>query len=761
MTYLPLISAYKHCCGTCRIIRDILPRLAHGVHLPSSNTESIAPQVSETGNDQQGTSVALRLFSTPRADRCPSCVKLTQFLNFENYDDKERELLLHFRAFARNRVGLLKAPVGNGTTLCLESLLSKTPYLSAVSPAYLSTDFSLRCLNYCLRNHGDTCAEALSSVETINRASIYLIDLRSKCLVRKNTSETYAALSYVWGEPKLCTEHSMLYCTVTTLPRMQEQDFFSSSNTNIPRTIVQAMAFTALMGVQYLWVDRFCIVQDDRWEKHNQLRSMGSIYLHAHFVIIATEGDGDFGLRAKTRAVFHHDKKKWIDQVTNIENSELAEVEALKARMGIIYEPVIAGTRWSTRGWTFQEQMFARRSFIFRGNVVTFQCRQGHQQEGTNVLISHKEESSAASTLDALKWPDMLYFKSVLEDYTTRDLTYPCDSLDAFEGVLNMLRSSFPGGFIFGLPEVCFDIALLWQPHDVIIDRVILARAEGKPTASLPSWSWARWRGYLNFTAWDAAAECLFQSYYSQNILRITKTVDWQKRSAEGMRATVINNYAQYRDLARSSTKGPPDDWLRQRTLRGIGEDSSLGRLLQSTNHMFTHRSLGRRHLFRFPIPFPSQNEAASYDLNWEPQLEARVQRAFLSIGPKRLISKHGGYWYSIRTRMNADEIEQVGIVQLHDDLSKAKKTLPGLDEFISISAAELLGVPGQSVGVPWDMLDEWELNRRTSNNRIYEFYNVMLIERHDGVAERRGLGRIQKDLWEIIEKEEIEVVLG
>jgi hypothetical protein len=46
--------------------------------------------------------------------------------------------------------------------------------------------------------------------------------------------------------------------------------------------------------------------------------------------------------------------------------------------------------------------------------------------------------------------------------------------------------SSFPGGFLFALPEFMFDIALLWESvrdHNVRRER-------------LPSWSWIAWEGW-------------------------------------------------------------------------------------------------------------------------------------------------------------------------------------------------------------------------------------------------------------------------
>lgn len=683
---------------------------------------------------------------------------MSQLLHTHGYIVEERDFILLFQAFIRPNVGVLKAPVRNGVVLCLEpDFMKRSAYLKMISPEFLSADFSLKCLKNCIQHHQKTCNAPRSSLETIPPASTYLIDLVSKSLVRKNTSETYAALSYVWGQPESCHE---LHCTVTTLPKMRREGFFSSRNTKIPQTITQAMAFTTLMGLRYLWVDRFCIVQDDQADKHTQLRSMGSIYLHAQFVIIATEGDGSSGLRDQNLAMFDLGKKRHFEGISKFEGLELAANENIRAKMAIIYEPVTADTRWSTRGWTFQEQMFARRSFIFRGDVVTFQCQQGHQQEGTDVAISHEKDSPSNNTFAVPMWPDLLYYRRILADYTARELTYPCDSLDAFEGVLSMLKSSFSGDILFGLPEVCFDIALLWQPRDVIVDRVVLAKAESKPTADLPTWSWARWKGNLNFTAWEASAECLFQSYYSQNILRIKQIVVWQKKSTDGRLAPVIDNYTQHRGLACSNTKELPEGWVRQAVPHGLGQGSTLSALLQSTNHKFTHPSLGKQHSFRFPVPLVPPRTATIEDQVWLPEVVGRVERALLSIGPEKLMSKESGSWYPIKVT-NAEHVVQIGVVQLHDKLPDTEEGDLDLQEFIAISVGEFLGVPGRSVGVPWDMLDDWELKQRTRNGNVYEFYNVMLIERCDGIARRRGLGRVPMSLWKDVKKEEVEIVLG
>lgn len=64
-------------------------------------------------------------------------------------------------------------------------------------------------------------------------------------------------------------------------------------------------------------------------------------------------------------------------------------------------------------------------------------------------------------------------------------------------------------------------------------------------------------------------------------------------------------------------------------------------------------------------------------------------------------------------------------------------------------------------------MLDEWLREGWlsplyfASGNDIYHFYNVLWVERVDGVAYRRGAGRIKKDAWEAHCSEPSVVILG
>ncbi|KAF2027852.1 HET-domain-containing protein [Setomelanomma holmii] len=93
---------------------------------------------------------------------------------------------------------------------------------------------------------------------------------------------SYAALSYCWGsdeevEPLKTTKASVGQFSV----HIDEAD--------VPLTIRQAIFVTRLLGLEYLWVDSLCIVQndeDDDWNSESQ--KIGSIYQNATVTIAAT-----------------------------------------------------------------------------------------------------------------------------------------------------------------------------------------------------------------------------------------------------------------------------------------------------------------------------------------------------------------------------------------------------------------------------------------------------------------------------------------
>ncbi|KAK7974491.1 hypothetical protein PG989_016339 [Apiospora arundinis] len=104
-----------------------------------------------------------------------------------------------------------------------------------------------------------------------------LIDCTNGRAVSVSNLETvpdYVALSYIWGEPN-----------TTSGKPAKEKD-----RNALPQVVKDAILVTKSLGFRYIWVDRYCVEQEDKARKHEQIMNMDSIYENAALTIIAAAG---------------------------------------------------------------------------------------------------------------------------------------------------------------------------------------------------------------------------------------------------------------------------------------------------------------------------------------------------------------------------------------------------------------------------------------------------------------------------------------
>lgn len=99
-----------------------------------------------------------------------------------------------------------------------------------------------------------------------------LIDVNRGCLTDAPPAPAYAALSYVWGEPQA----NQAWSTAGTGNISRLRCTGSLITDAVPATSRDAMEACRLLDVEFLWVDRFCILQDDN-SKYSQISRMGDI----------------------------------------------------------------------------------------------------------------------------------------------------------------------------------------------------------------------------------------------------------------------------------------------------------------------------------------------------------------------------------------------------------------------------------------------------------------------------------------------------
>jgi hypothetical protein len=91
------------------------------------------------------------------------------------------------------------------------------------------------------------------------------------------SSATFTALSYCWGGDQ------SVKCLKDLIPRFSIRIPFGDR----PATINDAISVCCRVGIEYLWVDALCIIQDDPLDQAVEIAKMQNIYENASFTIAA------------------------------------------------------------------------------------------------------------------------------------------------------------------------------------------------------------------------------------------------------------------------------------------------------------------------------------------------------------------------------------------------------------------------------------------------------------------------------------------
>lgn len=320
--------------------------------------------------------------------------------------------------------------------------------------------------------------------DLLEQTSFGVVDVTRMKLCRLPSWQTqYVALSYVWGQG----DKSHQTQRDNVLKRTSDAGIEEG---DLPKTIKDAIQLTRDLGLQYIWVDSLCIVQDSGSSFRLNAANMDLIYGNAYLTICAADGeDAHEGLAAL-------DPKR-ADEPLWAEYREEIRLQVTRPSESVIHASV-----WNQRAWTFQERILSRRCLVFAGRRVYFQCRSSNMSEdihrdANGRGLSMDMTNSPLRTLKEMQPRPIKFYMTCVSLYTGRHLTYAKDIIPAFEGVSNFMQNRMHGPlakFIYGLPPSHFDLALLWEPLSAQKRRYPSSNAGTQVgELELPSWSWAGW----------------------------------------------------------------------------------------------------------------------------------------------------------------------------------------------------------------------------------------------------------------------------
>ncbi|KAH8765179.1 heterokaryon incompatibility protein-domain-containing protein [Hyaloscypha finlandica] len=339
----------------------------------------------------------------------------------------------------------------------------------------------------CVRKHGSACSKPAWVDSSVRHRPLRLIDVRNRCVVLSAPDHRYLALSYTWGSEsrKNAIPRCLTKANVQSLSAKGGLD-----NLDVPATIRDAMTVIEAVGEWYLWVDAFCIVQDDVKELMDQVAQMDSIYAGAFATIVAAAGsDADAGLPGV------RDNRAFSQQSALIGKGLSLVSVASTDNLGRVDR-----TYWNNRGWTYQERLLSRRNMIFTEAIVYWNCPTTFWDEETHLEQEGSKYSLAKVAFGSNDvWDGRFDFRSNVIGYSAREFTYDEDVLPGFLGVLNRLRFELNLEFHWGLPSPYLGYALLWDRsggwyRNKALCPAIPQLGIHKPV-HYPTWSWSGWIG--------------------------------------------------------------------------------------------------------------------------------------------------------------------------------------------------------------------------------------------------------------------------
>lgn len=330
-------------------------------------------------------------------------------------------------------------------------------------------------LQVCEASHGGLCARE----RIANLSGLRLINCMTRTISNAPKECKYVALSYLWGKPATKTTSST-------------PDYLPSP---APQVIEDALVVTMELGFLYLWVDRYCIDQDDVDTKHELIQNMDKIYNTAKITIIDAVGDSpDFGLAGVSRP-------RSALKCFQVEDYRIFFVPNTRKE--------VSESPWSTRGWTFQEGVLSHRRLIFTKSHTYLHCqtkaRRLQQELGMSDVADPGTlvfpEKGIGSGIEGLR--------RHIQHYFNRDLTFDSDVIEAFHGVLNAFQNmNSPVYNFWGLPfeytklEMSALESLLW-----ILERDFTKESFVERRQGIPSWTWAGWKTSYSLNAHKFSSE--------------------------------------------------------------------------------------------------------------------------------------------------------------------------------------------------------------------------------------------------------------
>ncbi|KAF5967560.1 hypothetical protein FBULB1_11156 [Fusarium bulbicola] len=316
-----------------------------------------------------------------------------------------------------------------------------------------------------------------------------------------NDRVSFAIGSYVWGNG---LKENAIKQARTTKENIGYRMASGIEVTGLPKSIQDLIEVTRQIGFRYLWLDAFCIVQDDKDDADHQFKSIAAFYKQADILISAASasdcGEGFLQSRMVDQcygSIFELPFKWKVDGHETQGSLLLSEMDLDGSTDN---DPV------HMRIWTFQEHLLSSRIISFGSRQIKWTCQKeknfvdGGSYCGMiddleeNLRIAFSPSPYPSETLiekDFRVWS----WVRIIEEYSRRDYSRLEDRVPAFYEAMSLLAPRMGwtrDQCVCGIWKTDANRQLLWKKDKPLTTQENEElRASAKDGKLGPSWSWA------------------------------------------------------------------------------------------------------------------------------------------------------------------------------------------------------------------------------------------------------------------------------
>jgi hypothetical protein len=307
-----------------------------------------------------------------------------------------------------------------------------------------------------------TCLESHDSCPKTGHTSLpsRVIDLKASTpylLVTNGMQGRYATLSHCWG-PR---EMPPLTTTTSTLG----QRIRGLHHHELPASFRDAIEITTKLGIEYLWIDSLCIIQDSQEDWAEQSAKMADIYGKSFLTIAASRSPNShagifssrefsqnkYGLAYQSHYMNEEGRIYFRPPIKAYIPGEEVD-QAYNLHDHIFVEPLF------TRAWVLQERILSPRTVNYGTGELLWECQTTTAHESITSLPERLQAAEMKRAFVPRQLDNNLAVESqmptdltsiytrwftILEAYTRLQLTFESDKFPALSGLVRNSKSDW------------------------------------------------------------------------------------------------------------------------------------------------------------------------------------------------------------------------------------------------------------------------------------------------------------------------------